>query len=290
MGNIDEDLRAEAMTPADAKAALPLSVEAGWNQTVDDWRFMLGEGRGIGLRDDRGRWMASALALPLGPRLSWLSMVLVAKSERRRGFGTRLLRRCIDEVRGGGRVAGLDATELGRPVYLPLGFRELYPIARLRLETNDRSADSRPGGSTIRSLVPADLPALIRFDAARSAMRREAVLAFLLRQAPGLAFAAELEGELVGYVLARPGRIAFQIGPVLADDEEIAAALIGRALSELRGPVILDVPEAHRRLRAWLDVRGAIRERGYFRMILDDPVPGLANPGAVFALAGPELG
>ena len=37
--------------PIDAdqcEAVWPLSIEAGWNQNVADWRFMLGAGRGFG--------------------------------------------------------------------------------------------------------------------------------------------------------------------------------------------------------------------------------------------------
>ena len=128
-----EALVEEPLTEADAEGALPLSAEAGWNQTAEDWRFMLSEGRGIGVREG-ARWVGSALALPLGERLAWISMVLVAKDARRRGIGTRLLRQAIDMVRDAGRIAGLDATELGRPVYLPLGFQHVYAIWRLRLD------------------------------------------------------------------------------------------------------------------------------------------------------------
>ncbi|MGZ3342772.1 MAG: hypothetical protein ACXU9B_23465, partial [Reyranella sp.] len=39
----------------------PLSVEAGWNQNVADWRFMLGAGRGFGCAGRDGNWQASAL-------------------------------------------------------------------------------------------------------------------------------------------------------------------------------------------------------------------------------------
>ena len=53
---------------------------------------------------------------------------------------------------------------------------------------------------------------------------------------------------------------------------------------------MIDVPDAHADLRAWLDRHGAVRERGFTRMTLGAPPPGLADPRAVFALAGPELG
>src|SRR4051794_19258755 len=185
MGAIE--LIEEPLTPADAVAALPLSAEAGWNQTAADWAFTLREGRGIGVRDGAGRCVGSALALPLGPELSWIGMVLVAKDARRRGIGTRLLRRAIDSVCDEGRTAGLDATELGRPVYLPLGFRDLYTVSRLRLDALAPS-EPAPAGCTIRPLTPEDLPALAAFDAPRSGMQRSHVLAYLLQLAAEVAF------------------------------------------------------------------------------------------------------
>jgi len=289
MGAIESGLAWEPLTAADAQGALPLSAEAGWNQTAQDWRFMLREGRGIGVRDGAGRWIGSALALPLGARLAWISMVLVARDARRRGIGTRLLRRAIDSVCDEGRIAGLDATELGRPVYLPLGFRDLYTVSRLRLDALAPGAPT-PAGCTIRPLTPEDLPALAAFDAQRSGMQRSHVLAYLLQQAAEAAFVAEVDGGIAGYALGRPGRIAFQIGPVVADREDLAVALVSHALARLDGPAMIDVPDAHADLRAWLDRHGAVRERGFTRMTLGAPPPGLAEPSRIFALAGPELG
>lgn len=114
-----------ALRREDADAALALSEEAGWNQTVEDWRFMLERGQALGLREPDGTIAASSLVLPQGPEVSWISMVLVARRHRRKGYGTMLLKRCIERVQASGAVPGLDATELGRPVYLPQGFRDL---------------------------------------------------------------------------------------------------------------------------------------------------------------------
>src|SRR5215467_14198721 len=103
-----------AITPigvGECEAVWPLSIEAGWNQNVADWRFMLGAGRGFGLRGADGKWEASSLVLPLGDKLAWISMVLVSKARRRGGLGRSLLKRCIAEVQGSGAIAGLDATE-----------------------------------------------------------------------------------------------------------------------------------------------------------------------------------
>ena len=123
----------EVIAADQCEAVWPLSVEAGWNQNVADWRFMLGAGRGFGCRGADGKWQASSLVLPLGDRLAWISMVLVTEARRRGGVGTGLLKRCIAEVQASGAVAGLDATEQGRPIYLPLGFHDLFKILRTQI-------------------------------------------------------------------------------------------------------------------------------------------------------------
>ena len=68
----------------------------------------------------------------------------------------------------------------------------------------------------MRSLVAADLSAIASFDARLSGMDRRHVLAYLLARSPAQAFAAEVEGRITGYVVGRPGRTAFQVGPIVS--------------------------------------------------------------------------
>jgi GNAT superfamily N-acetyltransferase len=284
-----EALDVQPIDAALSEAVWPLSVEAGWNQNLADWRFMLGAGRGFGCIGPDGRWQASSLVLPLGQRLAWISMVLVTRDRRRGGVGTGLLKRCIDEVRSAGAVAGLDATEQGRPIYLPLGFHDLYPIARWHF---DAASDvvRPPAGVTLRSLGPADLPRLALYDRPLTGMERPSILAHLALRQPGRAWIAEdTAGKTVGYVLGREGRVATSLGPVVADNEAIALALISKAAAAAPGPFIIDVPVLHRAVRAWLEKQGAVTPRGYMRMTLGD-AKGLDDATHVFALAGPELG
>jgi GNAT superfamily N-acetyltransferase len=273
--------------PEQAESLVTLSAEAGWNQVAADWRFMLADGNGVGMADAGGIWIASALALPLAPRLSWLSMVLTTKAWRGRGIGTRLLRRCIDAVRARGAAAGLDATELGRPVYLPLGFRDVYTLRRWHLETAPKSA-APPAGIRVRRIAASDLHALAAYDAPRSAMQRGAILAHLQGRAPYLAFVAEAQDEMVGFVLGREGRIAHHIGPIVAESEEIALALAAQASIAASPPFVIDAPERHSGMRRWLESSGAVTPRGFTRMVLGE-APGLDANERIFAIAGPEL-
>lgn len=293
MGSIEAaartGLRLERLAPADADALVPLSVEAGWNQTVADWRFMLDAGQGFGVLDGRGGWAGSAVALPLGPALSWLCMVLVARHQRRRGLGTELLRCAVEAVRARGAAAGLDATEFGRPVYLPLGFSDLFSVSRWRGGVMTRP-EPPPPDCTIRQAALKDVEAIIAFDEPRSAMRREKVLRYLFSSAPELALVAEHEGRIVGYGLGRPGRTTAQIGPIVADDDTVAVALASHGLTQAGSGALLDVPDRHRGLADWLAAHGAGRERGFVRMVLGDADADLAEPRAIYALAGAELG
>lgn len=273
-----------------AEAVWPLSIEAGWNQNVADWRFMLGAGRGFGLVGPDGRWQASSLVLPLGQRLAWISMVLVTKSFRRGGVGAGLLKRRIADVQDMGAVAGLDATELGRPIYLPLGFHDLYSIRRWHLDDATGAPVSPPPGIEIRAASVADLSKLATYDRPLSGMERPTILAHLLLRQPGLAWIAQTpSGAITGYALGREGRVATSIGPVVADSEPIALALISKAAASAPGPFIIDVPEAHRKVRAWIEGQGGETPRAYMRMTLGT-AKGLDDPSHVFALAGPELG
>jgi GNAT superfamily N-acetyltransferase len=275
----------EVIDASQCDAVWPLSVEAGWNQNVADWRFMLGAGRGFGCKGEGGKWEASSLVLPLGDRLAWISMVLVTKARRRGGVGSRLLKRCIAEVQESGAVAGLDATEQGRPIYLPLGFRDLYKISRWHLD----AVKDPPSSITLRPLAPSDLPAVIAHDCALSGMDRPALLTHLAGRQPNAAWVAESAGRLTGYVMGREGRAASSIGPVVADGEATGLALIAKAAASIPGPFIIDVPDAHAEIRRWLEQQGAVSPRGYMRMTLGS-APGLDDPSHLFALAGPELG
>jgi hypothetical protein len=193
-------------------------------------------------------------------------------------------------VTSAGAVAGLDATEQGRPIYLPLGFRDLYKISRWHFDRVQDAAIHPPDGVNLRPFGPADLSKLALYDRPLTGMERAAILAHLALRQPGRAWVAEdAAGKISGFALGREGRVATSLGPVVADSEAIALALVTRAAAAARGPFIIDVPQAHRAVRAWLEAQGATSPRGYMRMTLGE-AKGLDDASHVFALAGPELG
>jgi GNAT superfamily N-acetyltransferase len=276
------------LTLADIPACWQLSVEPNWDQTAEDWRLMIAR---AGTRGDaalgieaNGTLVASAMTLSYGERFGWISMVLVTADWRRRGLAKRLLGQCIDSLRGRRLVPVLDATPAGRAVYLPLGFVDRYGLSRM-VSTSPRIA--RIGGSRIATA--ADLPTILAYDAAVFGGDRADILRDLLQRSGERARLVERGGRLAGFALGRPGRTAWHVGPVIADDAATAQILFADTLAGHSGKAMADIASEHGDLRRWLEAAGFVEERPYIRMT-QGPLDPFGDPSRLYAAAGPELG
>jgi len=283
-----EPLSTHPLAPEDAEAAVALSAEAGWNQTVADWRFMLEAGEAQGQITADGTLVASALILPFGDRIAWIGMVLTTARHQRRGLATENLRWAIARCAERGLIAGLDATPAGRLVYAPLGFADGFRLQRLVAPQPALAEPTRD--LVMRPLDAGDLAAATAMDATTFGAERGDLLAYLLASRPGCAWVAERAGTMVGFVLGRAGRLTLHLGPLIARDQDIATALAARALARASGTrVSIDVPDHHDGFRAALLAAGFAPVRPFTRMLRCEP--GVARPpGITFAIAGPELG
>lgn len=282
----------EPLQAGDLCGALELSRSAGWNQNEADWRTMLALGRGWGIRaldgQSRPRLAASIVVLPYGTRFAWVSMVLVLPEFRRRGYASRLLRHALAELARTGRGAILDATPQGHAVYVQEGFVDSWGFRRYRREARARHETATANPPT-RALSASDWPAIAALDRPAFGAEREPLLRALAARLPAAARVAERNGRPVGFVLAREGREASQIGPLVADDEDAARALLDAALAALDGPVYIDATDRHSALVPWLEARGFAFQRPFTRMLHGlEHAPG--DAATIFAVAGPELG
>ena len=268
------------LTAADVDRAVALNVEAGWNQTAADWRFMLDQGEGTGIWDNN--LVATSMLLPQQEGFAWIAMILVTAQRQRQGLASELMRRCLDRAQQLNLIPGLDATEAGRKVYLPLEFRDIYPLTRWQ-------ADNPVAGESqhVRPMRRDDLERVSLFDAAIAGTPRQALLAHLFCRCPDRAFVVEMEGAIQGFVLARDGRLATQIGPLSANRDDVAFELLQASLGA--GPVFLDAADHHTGFAEGLARLGFRKQRGYVRMLLGRDTP-LDDPARVFLIAGPELG
>jgi ribosomal protein S18 acetylase RimI-like enzyme len=279
------------LTVAELSDAEALVAEAGWNQVAADWRLFLDFGTVHAVRTDAGRVIATAATLPYGDRVSWISMVLVAGRYRRQGLATRVLRRCIDDIAAAGLVAALDATAAGRAVYRSLGFEDLWSFTRLVSRERTRLAEmsSPPADIVIRSIDDTAWPDLCAYDAAAFAADRSPVLARIRGRLGPAELVAERRGRFAGFLLGRDGRTAAQLGPLVAEDDAVARALLARGLRGIKGPVYVDLVDTQAGVRAWLKAAGFSPQRSFTRMC-HGPRTDFADPGRTVAVMGPEFG
>jgi GNAT superfamily N-acetyltransferase len=280
-------LRAAPLREEQAEHAVRLSTEAGWNQTVDDWRLMIRHGQGWGRSTQTGQLVATTLLLPYAQRVAWLAMVLVGERHRHQGIASALLSQALQRCDELGLAAGLDATPEGRRVYRPHGFQDLFGLQRFQC-ARPRPRPVEVEGVSLRELGSIDTKRVIALDAEVFGVPRPEVVTYLQNAEPRRAVVAKSTGRLVGFALARPGRRALHLGPVTAQRAEIAQALVSRALSGAKGPIVIDVPDHQDRFQAWLTSAGFVAVRPFTRMLRGTAALGDAT--RAFAVAGPELG
>jgi ribosomal protein S18 acetylase RimI-like enzyme len=278
-----EALRLTPLAEDAISGCMALSAESGWNQTPDDWAMFVRHGTVLGLLAG-GAPVASGAILPYPDDFAWISMVLVTASRRRTRIGTRILETCCAEIARRGLVAVLDATPAGERVYRPLGFEPMFGLTRWQGAGGGRDM-KLPAGA--RPMTKDDLSAVTAIDTAAFGARREFLLEGFFRRQPQLAFVTE--PDVKGFVLARPGRLATQIGPIITADESSASMLLAAALDAINGPVFLDLADRWSGLVGELQQRGFTVQRPYLRMGMRRRAP-FGDPARTFVIAGPEFG
>jgi hypothetical protein len=201
------------------------------------------------------------------------------------------MRRAMDDLAAAGLVPVLDATPDGRAVYRALGFEDSWGFQRLMRRERPRTIESSPppDGVTVRPIADADWAALTAQDAAAFGADRSAVLARLRGRLGAAEFLAERNGRVLGFLLGRDGRVAAQVGPLIAEDDAVARALLARAVDAIEGPVFIDLADAKSEMASFLEARGFSAQRPFTRMLYGRSQR-YDDAAHTFAVVGPEFG
>ncbi len=275
-------LSADDLADADA-----LVREAGWNQTVDDWRTFLDYGTAYAIRD-KGKVIATAATLPYGGKFAWISMVLIAGYYRRQGLGTKLMRHCLYDLLSANLIPVLDATPAGRDVYTGLGFEDSWGYRRLLLK--DRNIiPAVEEDVAVEAISDSAWQQLCEYDASVFGADRSQILTRLRGRLPEAEFCVWRGGHIVGFLLGRMGRKAAQLGPLVAESEEIACALLAQALEMVSPPAYIDLIDDKPLAARWLATAGFVAERPLTRMLYKRN-QSFQDTTQSYAVAGPEFG
>jgi GNAT superfamily N-acetyltransferase len=277
------------MTVRDVPLGMRLKEQAGWNQTEADWRRFLDlEPDGCFVGDLDGVAAATLTTCTFGP-VAWIAMVLVDQPLRGRGLAKALLAHALDFLDSRGvRSVRLDATSLGQPLYEKLGFVVEYELARYQGILPPRGSTPRPPGVDPEPLRAEHLEGLCRLDGAGTGTDRRKLLLRLLVESPGAVKAVQDGGEVPGFIMARDGSRALQIGPCVAS-AAAGPVLLRDAWWRYAGrPVYVDVPTGNTAAAALTEAAGLTVQRRFLRMCRGPSVG--ERPEQLWASSGPEKG
>lgn len=236
-------MRIEPLKTTDVPAALRLSTDAGWNQEAWDWArlIMLWPNTCFGGWLDDELIATGTLAI-YPPGVGWIGMILVDRSKRGRGYGGRMMDHLLaraDELDV--EALGLDASDLGRPVYVKKGFADCYAIDRW-VRKSDRISSGVRG--VVLPVNHEHAPHLHGLDVQVLGMDRTSLISELLVSPKSVAAATGTGASVSGYVISRPGRLARHIGPLVAKSVDAAADLLAYVTvpSGKPEPYVIDVP------------------------------------------------
>lgn len=291
------DIEIRPLTETDIAQAMELKNALGWNQTSVDWRrFLLLSPEGS-FKAVRGQELVGTAIAYVFDKVCWIGMVIVKEGCRQQGVGGRMMKRCLEHsVQKGCNLIVLDATRDGVSLYASMGFRPEFLIGTARGTVDRKVLPAGPhSGLKVRRIKAKDLDPIVSLEACALGAVREALLYQLVKQYPDRGFVCHnLEGNLEGFVLHRPGFNAHQVGPVIARNDKAAELLVQEAFADLEPgggeaavalTVPMNQPGTQKILRTWgmtVEPRLTRMSRGRKRL--------QAREDMVYALSGPEKG
>lgn len=280
------------MQLADLPAVLELKDQAGWNQVPRDLeRFLACSPSGCFVAEREGKVVGSVTTVRYEKKFAWIGMVLVDTEHRRQGIGRQLLEAAIECVGRDCKTIKLDATPDGKQVYDTLEFVDECPLERWVRPGGAPAPEDVEAASTLAQARSRDLAELLTYDAPIFGAIRTFILGDWFRAMRETAWLArDRQGRLVGYLLGREGSRYRQLGPLVADDEATARALLTEGIrASGQDPLVIDIPMHTFTWLDWLDELGFERSRQLIRMCRG-PKLHSGDPARQWAICGPEWG
>ena len=236
----------ERMTRADVGVALEWAENEGWNPGLHDGdAFFAADPHGFFVLKIDGRPVATVSAIRYGPRFGFLGLYITSPEMRGRGYGVAVWRAGREHLEG--RVIGLDAVVEQENTYARDGFVADHRTTRHVLESTTRAPATHRRMVDARSLP---LETLVEYERELFPAERSTFLAAWLAM-PGAVSWAFVDGDqLLGWALRRPCAGAYKVGPLFADEPEIADELLCALVADAADPIYLDIPDPNSAGRA----------------------------------------
>jgi len=226
--------------------AIEWAKNEGWNpghEDADSFYNADPSGHFIGFLSDVPVGCISAVTY--GKTFGFLGLYIVRPEYRGKGYGIQLWKHAMKHL--GARNIGLDGVLARRKDYEKHGFRFAYRNLRYGGKVDSNVAISK----NIVDLVSFNIDDILEYDGKMSPVPRRQFLKGWMRQkgARTLGYVSlhgQSAGWLSGYGVIRPCIMGHKIGPLFADNEQIAEQLFFALTKGMTDDkVFIDIPEGN---------------------------------------------
>lgn len=235
-------LRIRTLDASEVALAIEWAAAEGWNPGLRDATCFYAADHGGFLVGCVGEDpVATISVVKYGATFGFLGLYIVRKEFRGRGYGMQIWNAGL--ARLAGRNVGLDGVVAQQDNYRKSGFRLAYRSIRYR----GRGGADAPIDARIVPLSSVPLAETIAYDRACFPDERSAFLRCWIAQPESTALGILRGNALAGYGVVRRARDGYKIGPLFADEPELAESLFNalQAYVPRDAAVCLDVPEAN---------------------------------------------
>ncbi|TGQ52897.1 GNAT family N-acetyltransferase [Mesorhizobium sp. M1C.F.Ca.ET.193.01.1.1] len=270
------------LTASEVETLVDWAAGEGWNPGVGDAAALRAADPAGFIGAFVGNEMVAGIsAVAYGADFGFIGLYICRPDRRGEGHGKAVWDAGMTRL--GNRIIGLDGVAEQRANYQRKGFVPAYETVRF----SGRAAGLTGGGGA-RSVTAANAAEILAYDRQCFPARREAFLREWL-QAPRIALMSTGSAGIAGYGVARRCREGFKVGPLFADEMNIALALMAELAGRTEGGELhVDVPATQAGFTAMLQAAGMVPGFTTTRMYKGGK-PGNA-PTKVFGITTLELG
>lgn len=230
------------MSKDEVLIAIAWAEREGWNPGLHDVDcFYQTDPKGFFAGKLDGKIIAVGSAVIYDDQFAFCGFYMVDPAYRGQGFGMALTKARLKYI--GHRNAGLDGVIPMVEKYARLGYTITYNNARY---CGVNKSYNMLKNKSLIPLSQVNFEQLVTYDRRYFPARRDTFLACWINQESGKSIGYIHQGELLGYGVIRACKQGFKIGPLFAENAQIADELFIQLATHANGQqVCLDIPECN---------------------------------------------
>lgn len=236
------------MTQSELRTLVDWAGREGWNPGRNDadlfWEL---DPDGFLALEVDGRLAGGGAIIRYDERFGFMGLFLVDPAHRGRKLGTELWYARRDRLLARmqpGATIGLDAVDAMIPFYECGGFHAFHRHRRFEVPVTAEGPPPLQADAEVVDVSHVPWPQLAELDRQGFPADRSRFLKAWVRQSGATSLGYVEGGRLRGYGTLRPCRTGWKIGPLLAEDRDVAEALLRQFRRRIGDdPLTVDMPD-----------------------------------------------